>query len=807
MNKNILARLMELDNKKADAYLAKFANEIKNKILKSKDNDEIFRNIELLEEFVYKAPSQALVVVRTVIRDKKSNKTKTYKGGFFGRDHKDLVLKSISLLEKIRYIKPVEAFSILISLHKSKNEQIKSESARILEKLAKYDSQVLEHIGYSVQRKLLDIITEWTEEKKIKNIEIIKITSKELLKPSFEGTSMKDYKTMVFQSGSLQPTEFLKKIRRDTIDLILGLYYENKDIKTKINLLEILYGASKFPHHSNYEKEKEFEKMVTDDVAYLVDKYNKIIFGKEKKIVTDAPITQEIERQLVWFNKNHKDEIPKISILLKSIRKDEFYDLYRTLAGDTLRLDRIEKESWQEAEEEINKKIDSEFKKINKRNIKKWSQKLNLIAKYKNVVDEWKFQRLHALLHRIAKEKPDLAEINLEDAFKNSSPLRSFAGQFLFGFRDGNNIELWDEYAEKIVEEKSVGLIKNIPDSLFSNLNLKDIRQEDVDLLSRIVKKEKPFNFLKRVKEGNELLNLNFSLLRALIKIYGKDKKQIEALIMVLIKSDENYLHMYIEQLGYPAYENTIDLSEWDKKNIKFILNKLVELKDLDYEAQLLLLGIAKNDFPSAMDVFIKRIRKRDKMTTKKWISHNEYDAIPYHFNDKLSDFINNQKEFIDIFEDWTREMSEKTSIYNMELAQLLQKIGGSTSDKVLRNIIKKGNKTNLNRAVALMWSINSPDFDICFEIIKKAGKGKIWKDVGGLMFNTGVVSGEYGFAEAHERKIKAIKEYKISGTKKEMGRIKKFKKEIIRALQETAKRERQKAKEDIKLRKLEFGE
>jgi len=521
----------------------------------------------------------------------------------------------------------------------------------------------------------------------------------------------------------------------------------------------------------------------------------------------------EIEKQLNWITQRFK--IPKTTGLLNKIRKDEFYSLYRLLVGDlTTSLKRGE--SWVKVEEEQEKGIEAEFKKIKKADIEKWNKKLNSIAKYKDVIDEWKLSRFNAFLQKIAREKSEIAKIILDDVFENAKPLKTFTNQFLFGFRQNNNLKIWDDYAKKIVEEKDINLVKDIPNSFFYITDLENIREEDIDLLSQIIEKEKQFVFLKKLKK-NELLNLNFSLMRVLIRLYRKDKKQIETLIRTLIENDKDkqYLYMYLEQLGFPAYKNEIDLSEWSKENIEFILDELVEFKNLSYKIQLLLLAIARFNFKSAMDVFVRRIRKRDEVIERKEkrISFFEYDAIPYHFNNELIEHIETKKnETVDLIKEWAMDMTLKSSVYNIELAQFVQRIGNSF-ESIISELTEQGGKENLQRAVSLMWSTDPSDIGLCFEIIKNTdektewGK-KIWDTLGGIMHNTGVVSGEYGIAEAHERKAKDIEDserYKVEGTKKEKERVEKFKKKIAKELKERAKQERQRAEEEIKLRKLEF--
>ncbi|GAH82990.1 unnamed protein product, partial [marine sediment metagenome] len=188
---------------------------------------------------------------------------------------------------------------------------------------------------------------------------------------------------------------------------------------------------------------------------------------------------------------------------------------------------------------------------------------------------------------------------------KNNGPLTSFMGAFLFGFRQGNNLRTWDKYVEEAIARKNINLVRDVSNSFFYCKDLRSVRKKDIELLSQMIRKEKPFNFLRKAKK-NELLNLSFSLIRILVKIYKSHKKQMEILIRTLIERDKNneYLYIYVDQLGFPTHRKEIDLSEWSSKNIESILDKLVELRGLDDQAQLLLLAIAETDFPSAMEVF-----------------------------------------------------------------------------------------------------------------------------------------------------------------------------------------------------------
>ncbi len=84
-------------------------------------------------------------------------------------------------------------------------------------------------------------------------------------------------------------------------------------------------------------------------------------------------------------------------------------------------------------------------------------------------------------------------------------------------------------------------------------------------------------------------------------------------------------------------------------------------------------------------------------------------------------------------------------------------------------------------------------DFELCMQIIGRSGKEEIKRKIGAAMISTGVVSGEYGIAEAYENKAQALKQY-VDSTNP---RIKKFASEMIENLKKSAEEERKRVAED----------
>ena len=196
------------------------------------------------------------------------------------------------------------------------------------------------------------------------------------------------------------------------------------------------------------------------------------------------------------------------------------------------------------------------------------------------------------------------------------------------------------------------------------------------------------------------------------------------------------------------------------------------------------------------------RIQKDAKKKEKddRRLGDERYEVIPYHFNPGLSKFIVNHSDYIKIAGEWISKMTTDWSIYNWHVSHLFQRLGKGF-DEMLSALIKKGNDDSLLKAARAMHSIDGTNFELCIDIVRKTDNKRILSQIDSNMYTTGVVSGEYGLAEAYEGKAKMLEKYKTD----ENERVKKFADRMIGSFLDSAKRERQRADEEKQLRKIEF--
>lgn len=797
---------MNLNNPKADAYLAKLANEMEKKIRTSSNSDEIFETLNLLEEFVYKVPEQTVRIVEYLIKHSIEAKSiKSPMGNFYGKSYSMIISKTLELLDRLRYICPDSVLPLLEELILKEDKEERSRSIEILKRFAKYDFNVLtkSEIGYGAQRKILDYILPWSIKERNDNFDFIKAVAEELLNPSVEGITSgineEAQYTITFHSGVVDPTDFLKKIRRETIDLVAGIYKETDDEVTKLKIVNILDEATRGPISVTYDK--NVEKMIADDTKYLMSIFREMLFDEKGNLVGSIPVAEAIENRLYWFNKNNKRASSLGSKKLREdILSDHFYSLFYLFVGDGIVFGQEEDCNAQiERKKQINKKI----KEINKSSLSEWAGVIDKIARQIGLVEEWKFNPFNDFLRKLSAEKPDMASIILNNLMNNDK-LANVLTSFLDGFRYSRRFDLWDKATQKAIKKKNVFLTNAIIYSLdFNRGGSTDqkLRNDDVLLIGNIVKQSGKFSFLKKNKES--ALILQHATINTLISNLRNDSYRTEPLLIEEIKKNKenNFLVRGIE---FGFRKNDIDCNNISKELNDLLMELLVEIGDLDWNAQELLLNMGHQDIKIIFDVFWKRMEKDTKREIKS-IEHryiNQYRAIPYHFNNNLKSYISSHDQFQTLVEEWINKTTPSFWKYNWDISRFLKAMG-SPAIAILRSMIESGNEDDIAKAVHLIDRFEGCDIEMAIEVVRRTKEEKNISYVESMLFSTGVVSGEDGIACAFEEKSEKLKKY----LNDENEQVKKFVQKMINDLEGSAKKERQNNEEEKQLRKIEFNE
>ena len=355
----------------------------------SKNNDDIFNELEILEEYAHMAPYKAFCVVQEIFNKKPLKPKVTHLKGFgkiYGKKHEDLLVQCIKVLKHVRYLETKRVFKLLEKFHLGFDKSVQSESIKAIEVLAQYNLFVIQQVEYRTQKLILGDIEKWSKHRLTKNYELVLVVSKEMLEPTFEGHSMPDYKTFTLHSGPLVVTDDLKDIRNKTIKLLKKLYNSINDLPAQTKILLTLQGATQTPHSHLYGD--DLEQMVLDNTNDVIDFYLEILPTAENELI------QDIEEQKIWFTRRFTKIPPnKLGELDEAIKANSSYNMFRVFVGYDGRLDpdydfdRDQKTRTEKVHEFVND--------ITSNNFNDWKKKILAVVKNYSETDSGGYGYFH----------------------------------------------------------------------------------------------------------------------------------------------------------------------------------------------------------------------------------------------------------------------------------------------------------------------------------------------------------------------------------------------------------------------------
>ncbi|GEM_PF-4397166 len=783
MKRDIYSKLMKLQSAEADALLESKFSELDAIIRAAKDNDTIYKQLEALEQFIYKVSDKTFTLA-TYLLDMEPIPPKTYKtqfGPYDGKEHEDIVKKILELLNKIRYYQTREIISVYFDLY---SKGAKKELEDKIRDIAQYNLDALNQIGYSAQLHIVDFLNTHKPQDEV-YLDFFVEVAQYLVSAEGEAHNMKDENTLVFGYAPLPYNKDIEHIRSWLLDEFDKLLTKPKvDLERKLKLVDLLNSLTYGPHRG--KSSKELDELIESNAKRVITIYKGLIGAKTNTDLV-LPLALEIEEKLIFIERGTKSKtlLKGIEGLFKQLNNNYFYSIYRVLVGAKLDFLSRKNETYEEAHA-ANEKERSEL-------IKRLTNKdsdivgvLEEVAKYWGKVDAWKLNSYGSFLSALAKEKPKVAYEILERSSKNNTQIMKFAGDFILGFRNGNAAEEYEKAIELVVEGKHREAVRLI----CLAMTIGELTDNDVAMATEILRHKARFSFLKP-ENGPSYTHF---LMEVFIKLLPQKKVLYDVLFIELLNNYDKDLNSF----DIATVQHKTDFNNVSDTVRECIVEKLLTTGDISYHHQELLLSLYSTA-EQIVAFFIERIKVRERNPELK---RREYDAVPYHLNDDLKNAIKGDKDYADIFKNSLASFTPKWSIYNSELAEFFKRVGGYK--KAIIELLNDTNKNSLKQVMGFFDGIATEpiDLDIAIEIVKQTDDKKVWSSVRSHIWTTGMVSGEYGLANEHQRKHDYLKEHYTKSTDK---RVLAFVKETLNWLEVQVKAERQRTDEELRLRKVDF--
>lgn len=783
MKRDAYKKLMNLQSAAADALLADKLKQVDDMVRSATDNDSIYQQLEVLEQFIYKVSGDAMNLLKFILTMEPlpPKEYATKYGPYTGKEYGDIVKKVMELLNRIRYYQTDE---ILPIYYEGFKEGVRKPLEDKIRDMAQYNLDALRHIGYRPQLAILDFLEKHKSSDKT-YVDFLIEVSQHIASNEGESHGWKDENTLVFGYGPLPYTKELEHIRDWLIQEAGRLIKDNRvDLERKLRLIELLRKLTDAPHGGT--PRQELSSLIARNIRAILKLFEDVL-PFDGGLKAPLPLALEIEEQLIFISRDVSEEslLQEIDALIDKLHEDYAYKIYRELVGDRLDYFSRKNSTYEEARaanEAERKKLLEGLDSIEH----PLTAVLEKIATYRSELEAWKLHSYGGFLNELAKDKPKLAYQILEKAASTNSPMAEFAGDFLIGFKRCGATEEFDKTVAIVVKGKRREAVRLLCIALTLNEELSDA---DVALATEILRREKRFAFLDKSDW--------FSYDNFLAEIFAR----------MLKRGDEVYDDLFIELLQLHddpsrfeigAIRRELDTSILSEKVRNKLLQVLVEVEDLSYEYQELLLQLEGAEARNILKFFMKRVQL--KQSSHKRAREENYEPVPYHLNKDLIKAIRDDEEYTDIVKEAVATFTEKWSVYNSELSRLFRRTGHYKD--ALIEFVRGANKQELKKVLNFCDAFEPIDLDVAVEVAKKTTDKKIRSSIRSRMYNTGVVSGEYGLANEHQRKLDYLKE-KYGNDKNP--KLQSFIKETLEWLDGLVKDERQRTKEELRLRKVEF--
>ena len=695
----------------------------------SKNFNQLHEALDLLDSFAYRLPDEIFPAISGLI-DRMGgnafalefdNPAKVRDGDvYFNVD--TLVGKAFELIDHFKYTKHEEVSMFLVACVVSKNRKLSSIASNSLVSFSEIDLKFTQKNGLLLQNSVLENFERLDKRAFLENLELLTPSIQALLKANIDSHTW-DYDKVTIHQGVIAATEESRKLRSRLIDLCISCYElatgipEKKSLLTTLNSGIHIWHPGRVPEGTN--------NMIAADAIRILTFLLRILPKEPLEII------QQIEHNSFW-NFYHSSN-PDVSALCLQIEKQinatPEYLIYRDLVGyDGIFF------SWEEqkqtkasriiTEEKSDEIVNHRVSEVSSGTVIRWLERLVTFSKTQSS-DLATFPRMYRFAERVAQRFPN-------ETFAFIGPHMDNCKAFIIPVAKG----LWNSNNKNMVHSLLKGWSTSEEWLGVSIQTMFFVTPIDNELLKEISR--------RCVKYRNEYAS--GLLIEFLCDRFGD-----------LPKNDLN--HVFQEQLKGLASTNWVKFV-WYKKQLRgffellagesrqAILDNLLILQRIDHQDEAILSLLSRDDIPSVLELFRKRI-ERSKTT-------RDFDAIPFKFYSLDEDLRRDPRLVVRTVRDWY-----KGDLYAFMYAgadvvsRTFPEISGDFENE-LRSLLDTKAQENIEFVIAVLRSYNGEAFslDLAVSLVQALPEGSaLLPEVECYMESLGVTRGEHGHSEGLAQK------------------------------------------------------
>ena len=667
--------------------------------------------------------------------------------GFEGDTVTRLVLEIVQIL---RYADVIGTLQLLIDIYREESDDdIRQQIVNVVKRLSEYNFDTYKQVGLGIQMALINYLAGMGDAE-VDTIHPIALSVwTEAVQSDITGTKWKA-DSVILSSGALPVSDQLRQVREKAIQALFAAFDRSTDETKKRAILSALDAATRTPNQGQYSN--ELLAITLKDATRIVQ------FLTERAENMSYVLLQHLEHQFLYdyFRAKGLTDDPEnrfgcqaeaqalVAAIIKfrdTINSDDRFVRYKVLIGyesifanhwidEEFGYDRVDEYRRLEAERYV--------EAINAENEADWFEFIARCAETKSD-DLATFPVFGNFISNLAERKPEVADTFLARA---SEDLRSFLPCFLNGLAVSGRSDIYDRILES--ELDSARSLTSIA---------RHLRRSNVKTPTFAVR------LLMRAIERDDAIAVIECLLFAL-EHWGTEKLAYaetfvrDALDFLNDRKDARWVSgaWFLKKAG-KFYE------ELTPETMAKILENLGYLSQVNYQVERILVELAKRDPGAVWDYFGNRVT-REFAKTKQEL---RFEAVPFRFHGLEKELSKDPQLAISKGLLWFARDPQRFRFRGGRL--LSNAFPNCTSEfaVALAEMVKAGGDTEADFALEILQNYRgeASAYVVLKEIVSRFSDdtGKM-SEVRISLDNSGVVSGEFGLAEAWQAKKECLKEW-----------------------------------------------
>ena len=438
--------------------------------------------------------------------------------------------------------------------------------------------------------------------------------------------------------------------------------------------------------------------MIQENAEVLIDFYLGLLTRPTAPVVD---VLLAIEEQVHHLRSWRLGDIKNLDSLLSALQSHESYQLYRILGGKDSLFWHEEGKSYDEFQTETAEKLKEIADAITHENLIEWLEKLDRIAQTFTATLNQDKSRFYQLLFEIGESKPHIAQALVDNSLTENNAMKRFSAEFIRGIRKSNYLDIARNYVREWLSGENPMLLLQVPNTYWK-VDEKSLNAGDVEIFETLQN--------CRMEDEKQRQELDRSIMSNIRWIYKKNPEKASAIICQIVKrGDQRSISHHMHELWWSREQ--IDLSQWDLRVFKEMLEKFVGLPALDTNIINILAQYGRRAPFELVRFFECRVEKQKQMQSADFLS---YQAIPsrldsiakmYRAHSKYPEVINQLMEWFQREDlDYHRAASNLISCISPDLDETLKqslldhiRSGGEKNILATLKVLEKLSETSVS--------------------------------------------------------------------------------------------------------------